>query len=48
MRELVQDLPIEEIRKKKMKKEPPSLNRSKTVSPKKGNNRYKTKASSDE
>jgi hypothetical protein len=35
---------------KKTKKEPPSRNRSKTVSPNKGDvvNRYKTKASSDE
>jgi hypothetical protein len=50
MRELVRDLPIEDISKKKMKKEPPSRNRSKTLSPKKGDvlNRYKTKASSDE
>jgi hypothetical protein len=50
MRELVQDLPIEDLRKKKKKEEPPSRNRSKTVSPKKGDvlNRYKNKASSDE
>jgi hypothetical protein len=46
MRELVQDLPIEDLRKKKTKKETPSRNRSKTVSPNKGDvlNRYKTKA----
>jgi hypothetical protein len=50
MRELVQDLPLEYLRTKKTNKEPPSLNWSKTVSPKKGDvlNRYKTKASSDE
>jgi hypothetical protein len=50
MRELVQDLPIEDLRKKKTKKEPHSRNRSKTVSPKKGDvsNRCKTKASSGE
>ena len=49
MRELIQDLPEEE-KTKKTKKEPPSRNRSKTVSNKKGDalNRYKTKASSDE
>jgi hypothetical protein len=34
MRELVQDLPIEDLRKKKTKKEHPSRNRSKAVSPK--------------
>jgi hypothetical protein len=50
MRELVQDLAIEDLRTKKAKKEPPCRNRSKAVSPKKGYvlNRYKTKASSDE
>jgi hypothetical protein len=50
MRELVQDLPLEDIRKKKTNKEPPSRNKSKPVSPKKGDvlNRYKIKASSDE
>jgi hypothetical protein len=49
MRELVQDLPLEDLRTKKTKKEPSSRNRSKTVSPKNGDvlNRYKTKASSD-
>jgi hypothetical protein len=36
MRELVQDLPIEDLRTKKTKKEPPSHNRSKTYSPRKG------------
>jgi hypothetical protein len=43
MRELVQYLPIEDLRKKKTKKEPPSRNRIKTVSPKNGDvlNRYK-------
>jgi hypothetical protein len=50
MRELVQDVPLEYLRMMKTKKEPPSRNRSKTVSPKKSDviNRYQTKASSDE
>jgi hypothetical protein len=50
MRKLVQDLPLEDRRMKKTKTEPPSRNRSKTVSNKKCDvlNRYKTKASSDE
>jgi hypothetical protein len=50
MRELVQDLPLEDLRMKKKKKEPPSRNRSKTVSHKEGDvlSRLKTKASSDE
>jgi hypothetical protein len=50
MRELVQDHPLEDLRMKKTKKQPPSRNRSKTISHKKGDvlNRRKTKASSDE
>jgi hypothetical protein len=50
IRELIQDLPAEDQRMKKMKNEPPSRNRSKTFSHKKGEdlNRRKTKASSDE
>jgi hypothetical protein len=50
MRELVQDLPFEDLRMEKTKKEALSRDRSKTVSPKKGEvlNRYKTKASSDD
>jgi hypothetical protein len=50
MRELVQDLPLEDLRMKKTKTEPPSRKRSKTVSNKKGDvlNHYKTKAFSDE
>jgi hypothetical protein len=50
MRELIQDLPSEDQKTKKTKNEPPSRNRSKTVSHKKGDdlNRRKTKASSDE
>jgi hypothetical protein len=50
MRELIQDLPAEDKNMKKTKNEPPSRNRSKTVSHKKGVdlNPRKTKASSDE
>jgi hypothetical protein len=50
MRELIQDLSAEDQRTKKTKNEPPSRNKSKTVSFKKGDdlNRRKTKASSDE
>jgi hypothetical protein len=50
MREFIKDIPAEEKNKKKTKNEPPSRNRSKTVSRKKGDNlnRRKTTASSDE
>jgi hypothetical protein len=50
MRELVQDLPLEDLRMETTKNEIPSRNRSKTVSHKKGDvlNCHKTKASSDE
>jgi hypothetical protein len=50
MSELIQDIPVEDHRTKKTKNKPPSRNRSKTVSHKKGDdlNRRKIKASSDE
>jgi hypothetical protein len=50
MRELVQDLPLEELRMKKTRTEHLSRNRSKPFSNKKGDvlNLHKTKASSDE
>jgi hypothetical protein len=50
MRKLIQDLHAEDQRTKTTKNEPPSRNRSKIVSDKKGDNlkRRKTKVSSDE